>query len=126
MHRTGLFFFGLLLLSCTSNTLILVPAEAKGDVTIWFVNDSQRDLCDLRMTPSTSASSGYTWLSTAETMFPAGEGTGARVHAGTYKVIAKSCDGKFQATNDQVDISGPTIIALGGTAGIKQVALQTH
>ena len=111
--------------SCSSLTIITVPPEAKGDVSVWFINDSQHDLCDLRMAAAASPGLGYNWLSTAETNFPNGDSRGVRVRPGMYKLLAKSCDEKFEASNDQVEIVGPTVISLGGTTGIKQASLQT-
>ena len=122
MRRFVLLFLGVA--SCAPSRLIVVPSESKGDVAVWFINDSQHDICDLRMAVAASANN-YSWIASAESMFPAGEATGVRVRPGTYQALAKSCDGKWEAANVQVDISGPTVLSLGGTAGIKQVALQS-
>ena len=118
------FLVAVVLSSCTPRDLITVPSAARGDVSIWFINDSQHDLCDVRMADAAAPGLGYDWLSTAETYFPAGDSRGVRVRAGTYKLFAKSCDSKFEAAIDRVAITGPATISLGGHAGIQQVSLQ--
>src|SRR5678815_2669306 len=91
-----------MLASCGPRQLIMVPQEAKGDVAVWFINDSKHDVCDIRMASAASADLGYDWLSTAETFFPDGESRGVKVRAGAYKILVKSCDEKFPAASSIV------------------------